>query len=197
MIVGPLFDGDGHIDGHVMWRQHDVYYRALGIITNTCQEYVRLAHSLIGDPSTGWECINSYDHRTLQNSHDILAAVWRFRHENEVRQMALPVVRMCREFLVCPYRTPGGDLNLNGLWGAWRCQISSCPRGPKEEEPDFAGHWLEWLQNEVRSWQYHPHLIRLVVKILKNQNQPVGYRSEAALSCDLIARYSDVPWKHF
>ena len=102
MIVSPRFDGDGHIDGYVMWRQHDVYYQALGIIMNTCQEYVRMAHSLIGDPSSGWEFINSYDHRTLQDSHDILAAVWRFRHENEIRQMKLPVVRMCRELLVCP-----------------------------------------------------------------------------------------------
>ena len=123
MIVGPLFDGDGHIDDRVMWRQHDVYYRALGIITNTCQEYLRLAHRLIGDLSTGWELISSYDHRTLQNSHDVLAAVWRFRHENEVRQMELPVVQMCREFLVCPYQTPRGDLNLSGLRGAWRCDI--------------------------------------------------------------------------
>ncbi len=197
MIVGPLFDGDGYVDGHVMWRQHDVYHRALGIITNTCQEYARLAHSLISDPSIGWEFINSYDHRTLQKSHDIMAAVWRFRHENETRQMELPVVRrMCREFLACPYRTPARGLNLKGLGGNWRCHIFSCTRGPEEEEPNFAAPWLEWLQDEVHSWKHSPHLIRHVMQILKNQNQPLGYRSETALTYDLVARYSEVPWKH-
>ena len=196
MIGGRRYNGDGYIDRYVIRRQHDVYYQALNIIANTCQEYFRLAHSLIADPSRGWESIDSFDHRTLQGAHDILAAVWRFRHENEVRQMELPVVQMCREFLVCPYRTPRGDLNVNGLWGAWRCDIPGCPRGPREEEPDFAGQWLKWLQEEVRTWRYSSHLIRLVMEILTNQNQPVGYRAETALRSDLIARYSDVPWNH-
>ena len=49
MIVGRRYNGDGHIDRYVMWRQHDVYNQALNIIANTCQEYVRLAHSLIGE----------------------------------------------------------------------------------------------------------------------------------------------------
>ena len=193
MIVGPRFDGDGHIDTYVIWRQHDVYYQALGIITNTCQEYVQLAHSLIGDPSQGWEFINSYDHRTFQHSHDILAAVWRFRYESAVRQLELPVVRMCRGY-ACPWRTDEGELNLDRLWGAWQCPNPGCTWLTKEEEPDFVGQWLKWLQKEARFWKHSPHLIRHVMQILKNQNQPAGYRAEAALSCDLIVRYSDVPW---
>ena len=195
MIVGSRFEGDGHIDTYVMWRQHDVYHRALGIITNTCQEYVQLAHSLIGDPSRGWEFINSYDHRTLQHSHDILAAVWRFRYDSVVRQLEHPVFRKCR-YYACPWRTDEGEVNLDRLWRTLQCPNPGCTWLTKEEEPDFAGHWLKWLQNEVRAWKFSPHLIRLVIQILTNQNQPAGYRSEAALSCDLIARYSDVPWKY-
>ena len=193
MIAGPRFDGDGHVDTYVMWRQHDVYYQALGIITNTCQEYVKLAHSLIGDPSQGWAFINSYDHRTFQHSHDILAAVWRFRYEGEVRQMKLPGFSTCRHY-PCPWLMEGGELDLDRLWGGWNCPISDCMWLKEEAEPDLVGHWLRWLEKEVRSWKHSPHLIRYVVQILKNQNQPVGYRSEAALSCGLITRYSDVPW---
>ncbi len=193
MIVGPRFGGDGYVDTYVMWRQHDVYGRALGIITGECQEYIYLAHSLIGDPSKGWEFIKSYDHRTFQSSHDILAAVWRFRYENEARQMKLPVVRLCRYF-ACPWRKKGEELDPDRLWGACQCPESGCKWLTNEEEPDFAGHWLGWLREEVRSWKYSPHLVRLVIQILANQNQPVGYRAEDALRCDLIARYNDVPW---
>lgn len=178
---------------YVMRLQRDVYYQALGIITNTCQEYIRLAYSVIGDPSQRWEFINCYDHRTFQHSHDILAAVWRFRHEGEVRQMELPVVRMCGEY-ACPWRTDEGELKLDRLWGGWNCPKPGCTWSTKDEEPDFVGHWLRWLQEEVRSWKHSPHLIRNVMQILQNQNPPVRYRSQAALSCDLLARYSDVPW---
>ena len=193
MIVGPRFDGDGYIDTYVMWRQHDVYYQALGIIANTCQEYVQLAHSLIGDPSKGWEFINSFDHRTLQGSHDILAAVWRFRYEGEVRQMKLPGFRMC-QYYPCPWLMEGGKLDLDRLWGGWNCPISDCMWLKEEVEPDFVGHWLRWLEKEVRSWKHSPYLIRLVIQILQNQNKPLGYRAEDALHCDLVVRYSDVPW---
>ena len=88
----------------------------------------------------------------------------------------------------------GGELDLDRLWGGWNCPISDCMWLKEEAEPDLVGHWLRWLEKEVRSWKHSPHLIRYVVQILKNQNQPVGYRSEAALSCGLITRYSDVPW---
>ncbi len=194
MIVGPYFDGDGCVDTYVMWRQHDVYYQALGIITGTCQEYIQLAHNLIGDASKGWEFIDSYDHRTFQHPHDILAAAWRFRYENDVRQMELPVFYLCRGY-ACPWRTYRGELNLDWLWGAWQCPNPDCTWLTKEEEPDFLGHWLSWLRKEVRSWRHSPHLVRLVMQILANQNQPEGYRAEKALRCDLIARYSDVPWR--
>ena len=63
-----------------------------------------------------------------------------------------------------------------------------------EEVPDFVGHWLDWLQAEVQSWKDTPYKIRLVIKILRNQNKPAGYRAEADLNWELIVRYDDVPW---
>lgn len=158
MIVGRYFDGDGDRDLHVQWLQHDVYSEALGIISSTCQEYMRSAHALLDDWE-GWEFIERFDHRTLQHAHDLLAAVWRFRYEMKLRQFDSPSER------------PTGD------------------------KPDFVGHWLSWLREEVESWIHDPGRIRLVVTILRNQNQPVGYKAETALHWDIMTVCSDVHWK--
>ena len=176
-----------------MWRQHDVYYQALRIIEGTCQEFIRFAHGLIGEAGKGWVTIDRFDHRTLQASHDLLAAVWRYRYEHKVRQMELPGFRPCRNYL-CPLSGDVGEVNLERLWKAGLCWRPNCQRLAGDEYPDFAGHWLDWLRNEVRSWEHSPYLIRRVIEILANQNKPVGYRAEDALRCNLMADYSDVPW---
>lgn len=215
MIVGRRFDGDGHTDKWVMRQQRDVYGLALHIITDTCQEYAQLAHKLIGDPSEDYWFIYEYDHRTLQHSHDILAAVWRYRHENVVRQMQLPAFRTClvRDSVLppfgfpyerptewvrrqdnCPQPPSQRDMDRDSLWGPWECLFPRCSWLTKPGEPDFIGHWLRWLQKEVQSWDHSPHLVRHVLQILQNQNQQEGYQAEAALSSDLIDRFDDVPW---
>ena len=158
MIVGTYFDGDGDSDSHVQWLQHDVYGEALGIISRTCQEHMRTAHALL-DNWEGWELIESLDHRTLQDAHDLLAAVWRFRYEMELRQ------------------------------------IESSFEKPTKDEPNFVGHWLSWLKEEVESWIHDPERVRLVVTILRNQNQPAGYKAETALQWDIMTVCDDVPWK--
>ena len=66
--------------------------------------------------------------------------------------------------------------------------------GEPGEWPDFAGHWLKWLEEEVSSWKHHTPLIRLVVKIVQNQSVPVGYRAEDDLNVELLLHYEDVPW---
>ena len=155
MIVGSLFRGDEDTD--VMWLQHDVYGEALGIITSICQEYTHLAHRIL-DYWDGWEFIPSFDHRTLQYAHDVIAATWRFRGLPQIRQIALLIDRKV------------------------------------VEEPNFQRHWLNWLDVEVRSWMHDPYLIRFVVKILRNQNNPTGYQAEDDLKLILAQRYDDVPW---
>ena len=67
--------------------------------------------------------------------------------------------------------------------------------GDHEGTPNFVGHWLNWLQEEVRSWKDSPYLIRLVTRILRNQNKPEGYSAEADLKQELLAHYDDVPWE--
>ena len=141
-----------------MWLQHDVYDKALGIITGTCLETTNFAHRIL-DYWEGWESIVSFDHRTLQLAHDKIAAAWRFRR--------LPILRQT-EF------TDTIELKVN---------------------PDFVADWLEWLHEEVQSWKHYPYLIRYVIQILKNQNQPEGYRAEDNLNLALLDRYDDVPWR--
>ena len=194
MIVGSLFNGDGSINDSVMWRQHVVYGQALGIIAGTCQEYMELAYYLMEDSDEYWERIYSFDHRTLQHAHDILAAVWHFRYEIKLRQMELPGCRPCKEYY-CPSRTEGKTIYLYGLRNGEKCPVPGCISLQYKEEPDFAVHWLNWLRNEVKSWERYPSLIRLVARILKNQNQPAGYEAEKALETALMYDYyAGIPW---
>ena len=73
MIVGCSFDGDW--DDRLKWEQHDVYGKALGIIVRGCRDHLNLAILLLQVQwPEGWESIPSIDHRTLQDTHDILAA---------------------------------------------------------------------------------------------------------------------------
>ena len=126
---------------------------------------MRTAHALL-ENWEGWEFIERFDHRTLQIAHDLLAAVWRFRYEMKLRQFELPFEEQKPLF-----------------------------EQPRGDEPAFMGHWLTWLQEEVDSWIHDPERVRLVVTILRNQNQPVGYKAETALHWDIMMGFSDVPWK--
>ena len=66
----------------------------------------------------------------------------------------------------------------------------------KVEEPDLQALWLQWLREYVESWRYQPYLIRFVIKILRNQNQPIGYRAETDLNWELLENlHGSVPWK--
>lgn len=187
MIVASLFDGDGCIDSHVMWKQHDVYYDALDIISRTCQEYAQFANRMARDVSELWEHVEKFDHRTLQLAHDILAAAWRFEHEIEVRQMKLPGCGPCEGYF-CQSET------YVGMWTPISCPQRQCAWLRFKEEPDVAVHWLSWLREEVRSWKHRPAMICCVMEILANQNTPLGYQVERALCWNLILHYGEVPW---
>lgn len=89
MWVVPLFDDD--VDMEIAWMQHDVYSDALWTIVSQCNRYTEFARRLLDDANLPeWVAIDSFDHRTLQHAHDLLAAVWRFR--NNLRQPGLPFV---------------------------------------------------------------------------------------------------------
>ncbi len=157
MIVGTFFDGDD--DAEIAWKQHDVYGQALGAIIQVCYRLTLFAKSLLDDKDhASWGTIETYDHRTLQSAHDILAAAWRF--QNDFRQSVLPLER--RPEPLAPH-TPE---NL----------------------------WLWWLRDEIEKWVWQPTLVRDVLLILGNQNQPIGYAAESRLCLALLDRFRAVPW---
>lgn len=85
MIVGGgWFQGEDSIAAQ--WEQHDMYGRALAIIAGGCQQHRASAAAMLGLPPPLW--VETFDHRTLQQAHDLLAAVWRFR--NDAAQPRLP-----------------------------------------------------------------------------------------------------------
>ena len=72
-------------------KQNDVYGQALWIIVRQCNLYAEFARRVLDDADhSEWGTVESFDHRTLQGAHDLLAAVWRFR--NDFRQSELPFV---------------------------------------------------------------------------------------------------------
>jgi hypothetical protein len=78
VIVAKFFEGDN--DEELAWKQHDVYHQGLRTIFETCNRLTRFARNLLGDSSTSlWGTIERFDHRTLQDAHDLLAAAWRYR----------------------------------------------------------------------------------------------------------------------
>lgn len=89
MIIGPHYHGDD--DREMIVLQHDVYHKALGIIVEECRRFYVLANALAGVKEELPTCENlQVDHRTLQNAHDILAAVWRYK--TNCIQLKLPLV---------------------------------------------------------------------------------------------------------
>jgi hypothetical protein len=154
MSVRSLFDGDD--DLQTAWEQHDVYGEALGVILRECRHFISLASDLLDTqkPIPGIGDLK-VDHRTLQEAHDILAAVWRHRTNSVQPELFGPIADKS---------------------------------SPKQA-------WLSWLQDELRTWDSDPHLIRLTWSIIENQNVKIGYDAEAALSEALFNRYRDVPWK--
>lgn len=90
MIVGSLFRDD--VDDRTKWEQHDLYHASLSIIVHGCIRHVQAAAALL---EVGWPPARpsdpTYDHRTLQDAHDILAAAWRFIADTAQPRLPTPV----------------------------------------------------------------------------------------------------------
>ncbi len=79
MIITTQFLGDSY---KVASAQHDVYHDALNIIVKNCNRFAMFAQRVIQSADCrGWGTVYSFDHRTLQFQHDLLAAVWRYEAE--------------------------------------------------------------------------------------------------------------------
>ena len=82
MIVGSRFPGDDNET--LMWVQHDLYGAHVAALFSYARErYLRAASllSLRTDLSEKISAIRCFDHRVLQNAHDVIAAYYRFAHD--------------------------------------------------------------------------------------------------------------------
>ena len=87
---------------------------------------------------------------------------------------------------------------LNAVWRFrdYKCQMKLPFDGIKQPEnsEDLKKSWFEWLRKETSTWIHHPFLVRQVLLILSNQNQPIGYAAEARLADEIVSKHSTVPW---
>ena len=154
MIVSRSFEGDD--DDFMKWRQHEVYGDALRIIISACKAHSENAAALLQTTlPIGWQLGPTFDHRVLQDCHDILAAAWRYE--------------------------------ANPAQG-----VLTFGRQPGDSEDVI--RWLQWLQDQVTAWNTEPHLVRLVMTALANQNTAPGYAAETTLSESLKSLFNNVPW---
>lgn len=86
MIVCEYFEGD---DIDFAWKQHDVYAEAIDIILQNCAHQIRNACVVTGIDPFEFASFGSLDHRTIQHTHDLLAAVFRFGVEPPNEQLDL------------------------------------------------------------------------------------------------------------
>lgn len=167
MIVAPKFPGDDMVLARL---QHEVYGDALRVVVDRCNRFGRLALAILEQDAEhpGWKGVDRFDHRTLQFSHDLLAAAWRYEESPPQLSLLLSESRPKDAF-----------------------------QADTSEE-----RWLQWLDSEVASWLHPeagpgddgPQKIRLVLRILANQNQPSGYEAESYLAQLIYRRFSHVPW---
>lgn len=118
MNVGCSFRDD--VDDRTKWAQHDVYSPSLAIIVQGCIRHAQAAAALLeAEWPPAWPSDPTYDYRTLQDAHDILAAAWRFIADTAQPPLPAPV---------------GGQARARPLmeqWNEWlRAEIAAWPTRP-------------------------------------------------------------------
>lgn len=168
MILAPQFQGD---DMGLARIQHQVYGEALNVIVRRCNQFTRLAISMLGEDGRhpGWARDEQVDHRTLQFAHDLLAAAWRYDVSPPQQRMSLSDHRK-------PEHEPDTPERRWLQWLDW--EVAS------------------WLQPEAGPWDDGPMMIRSVGLILANQKQPSGDDAGSELARLIYRLFNRVPWDH-
>ncbi len=86
MIISAKFDGDNDLD--FIRQQHDAYSTAIGLIVYKCFDYFersaevtkQIDQDIIQRIS---QRRNGFDHRTIQNCHDLMAGYWRWKFKRQ------------------------------------------------------------------------------------------------------------------
>lgn len=88
MIVTSVYRNDDN--ALLMSVQHDDYMRSVGSIFRAATNALVRADDLLGTELLIVEkarAVTTFDHRTLQGAHDILAAAYRYRHDDGGQMM--------------------------------------------------------------------------------------------------------------
>ena len=116
VIIGEFYAGD---DMDLAKRQHDFCNEALAIMVGTCNRYTRIASTILQDTEHEESGrVTSFDHRTIQDAHDLLAAAWRFK-------VSPPQTRV-------PFADGGADERDMTCWLEWlKAEVSSWIEEPR------------------------------------------------------------------
>lgn len=156
MWVCAEFEGDD--DENLMLLQHDCYYASLALIRKLLEDDVE------NPLSKQLPDIRSIDHRTLQGSHDILAAVFRHFHKQSLG-----------------YRTVT-EKDANS-------QIGIKENGTTDTE--IVNEWQNWLKAWLKS---KPTIILQLSKAITFQNTNEGYEAEKLAKKLIRLECSDIAW---
>ncbi len=83
MIVGSCFDGDNNKT--LMQMQHEIYGEMIAYMFGSARRRYQEAAMLLDVKTDLSESLidqYSVDHRTLQRTHDLIAAYYRFKHDD-------------------------------------------------------------------------------------------------------------------
>lgn len=151
MNVIKKFKGDN--DNRLAWMQHDYYHAALCVI----YKVVALALPDINLP-------RSYDHRTVQNSHDIFAAAFRYDFSQ-----ASGYEQIVEDEIL------GKTLYTN----------------QEKSEPIIMDEWLNWLRKSLID---ECIIHQLLCNVYQNQNRAEGYHFEDELEALILKKFDHIPW---
>ena len=149
MNVLTCFEDD---DVRLAWIQHDCYWQTLHLIRQIIVIYYNAL------------CPISIDHRAIQNSHDILAAVFRYDFKNS-----------------CGYEIFYTD-NILG---------KSLTTAQQKSDSEIVAEWENWLRDLLSK---EHEILKNFNDIYENQTIPGVYKFEEKLEVLLLKKFADIPW---
>lgn len=169
MLVFSRFSGDENYKD-IQWIQHDMYWYIIGDIVTACKEPFLKAAEFCLEEDLIYKVNESrgFDHRTLQDSHDFLAAIYRYIYG----QSLLPIFKT-RDF------TPFEIDNLK----------YAIEKTDRNKHPIMT-HWLDFYNNSISELCLKSNFVKSVIfASILYPNTKIGGNAEM--------KTSDIVLEHF
>lgn len=163
MIVGSSFKGDNN--DTLKRVQHSLYWALLPLLLKYAKQNYMEAANILGvrtkltDKITD---ISSFDHRVLQEAHDIIAAYYRYKYPDKEGQLVFP----------CVCSDSDGKVSLE-----------------KALSELYEKEWCEFWYKETKELTRDGAIIRAILMSVVYQNTEKGYDAEELLNSLLKERY--------